>query len=757
MAYNPNFNRNAKGKFNPDLGLISIKGGTEAYLLEDELNELQWIQNEARAHLIRQMTNSGCLDINGFDNNVVVEGGLKELDNTDFNSFLLHGFDAVLNGYITRVDSEDSSGVVITLADPPTSGTRKDFVFLEFWFAEIKDTDQIRKFGGIHNSPQEYELIDKRLNFETSRRIQLQWNIRAISNVDINNYPKIFIDNNGSSNIAVKALGKNTIETNYNFRQHKDVNLFVSGQGSDADKLALKSMDGYIYAIPLFIVNRINNGGYHAEYNPNGGINYVNSNSISGRPDGKFSNIVYDDQVEDLRSLATLSQEQYVKLYVTKLEFNVYKQEIQNTIGADLTKLENDLFLLDSLVKQDILPTLALKADKSYVDAELAKLRTDLDNLDSSLTIQINEMSNTVTNNIMVNLTDINIRLDAVEDDLAQTKTDFSTQLSTLNNSLNGTITNNIANLQKQLNDHILEANAKFDVINANIATLNSNITSLNITTTDLMNITADLTTRVINIERQLEGLGPSVTDLVAYGVEMNKYNVVTAGGVVQPDNSVICVGMQVNVPYTVASDYTIASIISNVPDGKTGDLFFEKADTGFLVKNTGNGGISIEIIAFKVDNNKVYSGSGVLAGETGIKITRPLLATDFVYVYAKENFYGENGEIYVGQEADGFKVYNTGSLGNDFEWMIIDTTKLRAENVDLVNINLDGTGSISHASADYGTNFKVLLSAPTLPIDNIGDIGEITVQKSLNTFTVNNTGTATAAMKCLVFKDVND
>ena len=63
MAYVPNFSRDPKGKYDPRLNFVAIKGGTDAYLLEDEWNEMQWIQSDKQASLIRRMTNSGCLQI----------------------------------------------------------------------------------------------------------------------------------------------------------------------------------------------------------------------------------------------------------------------------------------------------------------------------------------------------------------------------------------------------------------------------------------------------------------------------------------------------------------------------------------------------------------------------------------------------------------------------------------------------------------------------------------------------------------------
>lgn len=54
---------------------------------------------------------------------------------------------------------------------------------------------------------------------------------------------------------------------------NEDVGLYVSGTGTEASKSALKTYDGYVYAIPLFKVNRRNTGGYSVN-NPNGAIVY---------------------------------------------------------------------------------------------------------------------------------------------------------------------------------------------------------------------------------------------------------------------------------------------------------------------------------------------------------------------------------------------------------------------------------------------------------------------------------------------------
>ncbi len=57
--YDPQYTRGGYGKYNKHKNFISMEAGTDAYFLEDEANEMQWIQNEARADIIRKQYYSG--------------------------------------------------------------------------------------------------------------------------------------------------------------------------------------------------------------------------------------------------------------------------------------------------------------------------------------------------------------------------------------------------------------------------------------------------------------------------------------------------------------------------------------------------------------------------------------------------------------------------------------------------------------------------------------------------------------------------
>ena len=61
MSYNPTFNRPVCGKYNDESSFISIIGGSDAYLLEDEVNELQWIQIKSRTEMLKELCKNGLI------------------------------------------------------------------------------------------------------------------------------------------------------------------------------------------------------------------------------------------------------------------------------------------------------------------------------------------------------------------------------------------------------------------------------------------------------------------------------------------------------------------------------------------------------------------------------------------------------------------------------------------------------------------------------------------------------------------------
>lgn len=659
-SYNPSFSRDARGKFNPELGFVSMKCGTDAYLLEDELNELQWMQNEARAELVRKMTNSGCMQVSGFNNNLT-PGGLKELSSTNLNSFLLGGFDTVLNGYLAYIDKSDFTGNIITLPDPATTGLRYDFVFLEFWFKELKYGESIKKFGGINNQSMEYPIVDIRMGVETTRRVQLQWNIRTVANIDNTIYANGFVDQMGISNINIhpKCLSLNEF-TEHNFRlSTTDTNLYISGNGTtDINRFGV--VDGYIYAIPLFFIKRLNSGTYDEINNPNGSVNWFDNTSMTTHPEGKFSNIIYPDQIIDIRPKIAIGRKQLDNIYIGTAEFDTLKNSIQIT--------------------------------NTQIQSQFSNIITGANYIQSQVTDLINTQ-----------VEDVGPRLTATEMRINNLQLDFAN----LSNGVN-TIFTKVNNVDERLT--------------------------------------------VVENELKKLGIDLSFSNLLYYGVDMTLNNLMSMGGQILPDNTINCIGATIVSSYQGYNNYSLLYVAEASPSGKIGDVWVEKADTAALFKNSGYGGIQVNTAVVK-NGDMVTIGNHTFNGMTGIHIDRILNSNEFLFILPTSNTYGTIGEIYYSTDANGFTIYNTGHIGTTFDYIVMNTSNMR--NIELTSISYGGTSTITGV---YGENFKAFIG-PALSTAGQGNIGDVTISKSLNTLTVYNTGSCidnSVTAQCLIFKDVN-
>ena len=370
MAYVPDFSRNPKGKFDPRLNFISIKNATDAYLLEDEFNEIQWIQSNEMAKLIRTMTGSGVLQASFKKNsnesgapiahNYLIrdeEGNILQHADTitsinETNIFYINPFYAVLDGYIAQIDTGTDDLLKVICEEPyPTSTNREDLVILEFWYRELRPHDKIPIYGGIDNDLATYEMLDHRISVPTSNRVQLQWRIRCISDDRLEGH--VHYDN-GRNKIELLEINPQgplrSPNTTFTYRtDENDPNLFIAGNGLSSS-LTLDTIDGYIRAIPLFGINRLNISGYNAVNNVNGGKNWTDENSVSDRVslDGKFANVIYTDDIEDSRIQAYLGHGELDTRYTQLSQFIKFVNEASNqielnsnNISALITENEN--------------------------------------------------------------------------------------------------------------------------------------------------------------------------------------------------------------------------------------------------------------------------------------------------------------------------------------------------------------------------------------------------------------------------------
>lgn len=277
MSFDKNSNFNAQASF------TGVKFGESKPVLEVELNELQDIQNEARADIIRDSIPSGFIQLSDIDYTSM---------STNPNTIKLIGADSIayVNGYKITIPKD----TVITLNAPPEKAPREDLVFLEVWKEEVNKDSALTKFGGQGQASVPNTIKDSRYPVETSRRVQLKWRIRVVDNVDFKTYPLDgFTQDSGSADISkiqtkIRPQGGNEVpiaDTNVaywhncffsnkmrfanNPQLYNDIGIYTCGDGNSTSKNTLKTVDGYVYAIPMFRVYRRPSCGYMTtnEYN----------------------------------------------------------------------------------------------------------------------------------------------------------------------------------------------------------------------------------------------------------------------------------------------------------------------------------------------------------------------------------------------------------------------------------------------------------------------------------------------------------
>lgn len=171
---------------------------------------------------------------------------------------------------------------------PPPTGTatmRADFVFLEVWRAQISpnpstankpSATELWKHGNVLGgmTPFADDLIDPAITFETSERVQVQYRIRVVSDVDLTTWQA------GFDTAKVFGWGTTTANTSFTFTNMKDQlndpGLWRAGDGDASN--ALDTVDGYSYAVPICAVFRRNSSAYSESgsnllggFNRNGG------------------------------------------------------------------------------------------------------------------------------------------------------------------------------------------------------------------------------------------------------------------------------------------------------------------------------------------------------------------------------------------------------------------------------------------------------------------------------------------------------
>lgn len=250
-------------------------------LLDSEMNLAQQIQNKWRADILRTLLSPGII---GMD----IQMNITDKPNT----IRISGASAHMNGWLIDMCGQNRSDSASDIVFPtaPYNGSREDFAFVEAWFEEVAptgspedDDENVYKWGGINSGTTANNILDSTAEDETTRRIQLRWNIRTVSDVNFTAYP------NGVNNTdRVKARGGASGDTDYGFTLVSD-GLYRAGDGSSSAASTLSCVDGYVYALPIVKVHRRNQTAYNADDNVSGAGVYP---ADSGRPDGLYSNVI---------------------------------------------------------------------------------------------------------------------------------------------------------------------------------------------------------------------------------------------------------------------------------------------------------------------------------------------------------------------------------------------------------------------------------------------------------------------------------
>lgn len=315
-----------------DLGYIGNFPGSGVPIFDQDIHLLSLIQDEARANILRNKTPSGWLTKINQNNDLNLDGSLNT-NPLNVNHFFLRGEnEVVIDGHITKiVRSKDPVDNKITLNTVPAVAGRTDLVFLELWFKEVTeplssstadrrtagllDDGTFAPFGNVdfygtslRNGGITFDGVDPAFGVEANRRVQLQYRIRVVDNVDIGTKPEGIDDSS-----VVKAWPTNkrdttdtVLETALTYtKSTMDEGLFVSGAGDTASKLTLGTMDGFIYAIPMALIARRNNTAFNQITNANGVDAAVGG--VSDRPDGLFYDQIDKRDIIDLRHQVTLN------------------------------------------------------------------------------------------------------------------------------------------------------------------------------------------------------------------------------------------------------------------------------------------------------------------------------------------------------------------------------------------------------------------------------------------------------------------
>lgn len=232
--------------------------------------------------------------------------------------------------------------------------------------------------------------IHQDANVETTKRVQTQYRIRIISGADPQSYPE--------AGLSSSVLGQGPNDEG--LYSYENMGMINGDYGCWRAK-CLNTIDGYVYAIPMFFVNRRNTGSYNAQTNANG--EYKPGTAI--RPDLLTATQIDESDILDVRrKIRNSSFEGYLRRIFNLLSDNKLKTKFQRaSVGGD--RYGTEILIIDRVAGlssdggQLINNASLLEAINGDISSE-ASLVIDTKDITASTTLPTEITLKTLTNGI---------------------------------------------------------------------------------------------------------------------------------------------------------------------------------------------------------------------------------------------------------------------------------------------------------------------------------------------------------------------
>jgi hypothetical protein len=318
--------------------------------LTSEWNLINQISNEKLQNLARMSYPSGWLAVEDVLQDWVEEdaptGSVNCSASFEANSFKVIARNeniAVVNGWPINVQGTNSSNTdnIVRLDSP--AGQIYDFVFLEVWRKLVGSSDPVYPYGNVLLAPYtDNEVEWAAMGTETTKRVQIQYRIRSTKiNTILDPTSDVF------DTLIYPVAGRSTGEYVFNsyayrLKGAKDIGLYLSGDGSESSKEILGTVDGYSYAIPMFLVyRRVTSDSVFSPASVK--MAYTSKarqaeGYVSDRPDSMLSDVIYRDDIVDYRHkiiTAGKETEDLIQRTVSKLVSGELSTAIKRGFGED--------------------------------------------------------------------------------------------------------------------------------------------------------------------------------------------------------------------------------------------------------------------------------------------------------------------------------------------------------------------------------------------------------------------------------------